>query len=276
MLCATTHSSLCGSIVTVSSCESSFFNGSSQPLSILTSPGDPPTSSAGHACLFQYIMLHLAGYKTWTLAEIQRYHSRNFKTSKAAGHPEIEQDIGIEVTTGPLVRLKRDSIPFIKVIALIVASFPQGQGIANSVGMAIAAKQLGATYNKPGHDLVSNTIWCFTGDGCLQEGIGQEGEGIVITPFWSSLLTCASSQPFPSRATSASTILFLSMIVTPSRSMAPSPPASPRTFPSVSRLRGGTSSTLADPRPSRRRRSRSPPSPPRSNPLVTIREHRRS
>ncbi|KAM0753524.1 transketolase [Meredithblackwellia eburnea MCA 4105] len=112
--------------------------------------------SAGHACLFQYVMLHFVGYDKWTLDEIKRYHSRDFKTSKAAGHPEIEQDIGIEVTTGPL-----------------------GQGIANSVGMAIAAKQLAATYNKPGHEIVENTIWCFTGDGCLQEGVGQEAISVA-------------------------------------------------------------------------------------------------
>ncbi|KAK7044130.1 hypothetical protein VNI00_007847 [Paramarasmius palmivorus] len=108
--------------------------------------------SAGHACLFQYIMLHLTGYPIWTLDELKRYHSRDFQTSRAAGHPEIEQEVGIEVTTGPL-----------------------GQGIANSVGLAIAAKQLAAQYNKPGFEgLIDNTIWCFTGDGCIQEGVGQE------------------------------------------------------------------------------------------------------
>lgn len=44
------------------------------------------------------------------------------------------------------------------------------------MGMAIANKQLAARYNKPQHEIVSNKIWCFTGDGCLQEGVGQEGE----------------------------------------------------------------------------------------------------
>ncbi|EEB92566.1 hypothetical protein MPER_08903 [Moniliophthora perniciosa FA553] len=61
--------------------------------------------SAGHACLFQYIMLHFVGYLTWTLDELKRYHSRNFQTSRAAGHPEIEQEVGIELTTGPLVSI---------------------------------------------------------------------------------------------------------------------------------------------------------------------------
>lgn len=52
---------------------------------------------------------------------------------------------------------------------------PLGQGISNAVGMAIASKQLAATYNREGLDIVDNKIWCFTGDGCLQEGVGQEG-----------------------------------------------------------------------------------------------------
>ena len=137
--------------------------------------------SAGHACLFQYIFLHFAGYEAWTLGQIKMYHSPATSGSMAAGHPEIEYpgefrkieifllylttnetDIyvtwvgaqpGIEVTTGPL-----------------------GQGIANAVGMAIAAKQLAATYNRDELKVVDNKIWCFTGDGCLQEGVGQECE----------------------------------------------------------------------------------------------------
>ncbi|GJN93410.1 hypothetical protein Rhopal_006465-T1 [Rhodotorula paludigena] len=112
--------------------------------------------SAGHACLLQYINLMLVGYEAWTLDEVKRYHSRDFKTSKAAGHPEIEQEAGIEVTTGPL-----------------------GQGIANAVGLAIANKQLAAQYNKPGFDIVDNKIWCFTGDGCIQEGVGQEAISVA-------------------------------------------------------------------------------------------------
>jgi dihydroxyacetone synthase len=68
--------------------------------------------SAGHACLFQYINMMLVGYEAWTLDEVKRYHSRDFKTSKAAGHPEIEQEIGIEVTTGPLVSVTRAQIRF--------------------------------------------------------------------------------------------------------------------------------------------------------------------
>jgi dihydroxyacetone synthase len=106
--------------------------------------------SAGHACLLQYTLLHLTGYEAWTLDQIRLYHSDAVKDSMAAGHPEIEFP-GVEVTTGPL-----------------------GQGISNAVGLAIAGKQLAATYNKDDLDVIGQRIWCFTGDGCLQEGVGQE------------------------------------------------------------------------------------------------------
>ncbi|KAK0193656.1 Transketolase, thiamine diphosphate binding domain-containing protein [Armillaria mellea] len=104
--------------------------------------------SAGHACLWQYIHLHLSGYDAWTLDALKKYHNPDFGI--AAGHPEIEFP-GIELTTGLL-----------------------GQGIANAVGLAIASKHLAATYNKPDFPLVDNRIYCFMGDGCFQEGVGQE------------------------------------------------------------------------------------------------------
>lgn len=114
--------------------------------------------SAGHACLLQYMFLHLSGYPQWTMEQLKMYHSKALEGSMTAGHPEIEYP-GIEVTTGPL-----------------------GQGISNAVGMAIAAKQLGATYNMEGFEVIGKRIWCFTGDGCLQEGVGQECEcGVVIS-----------------------------------------------------------------------------------------------
>lgn len=104
--------------------------------------------SAGHACLLQYLLLHFAGYEAWPLSQVKSYHAPAH--GMAAGHPEIEYP-GIEVTTGPL-----------------------GQGIANAVGLAVAGKHLAATYNRPDMPLVDGTVWCFTGDGCLQEGVGQE------------------------------------------------------------------------------------------------------
>lgn len=108
--------------------------------------------SAGHACLLQYIYLHLTGYKAWSLEMLRRYHSPHFKGSLAAGHPEVEFE-GIEVTTGPL-----------------------GQGVANAVGLAIAGKHLAAKYNQNDFEAVGQRVWCFSGDGCLQEGVGMEGE----------------------------------------------------------------------------------------------------
>jgi dihydroxyacetone synthase len=84
-----------------------------------------------------------------TFDQLKSYHSDRVD-ALCPGHPEIEHD-GIEVTTGPL-----------------------GQGIANAVGLAIATKNLQATYNKPDFDVVSNHTWCMIGDACLQEGVALE------------------------------------------------------------------------------------------------------
>lgn len=105
--------------------------------------------SNGHTCLFQYTFLHLTGYKDMTLDQLKSYHSDRVD-ALCPGHPEIEHE-GIEVTTGPL-----------------------GQGISNAVGLAMATKNLAATFNRPGYDLVSNHTWCMIGDACLQEGVGLE------------------------------------------------------------------------------------------------------
>lgn len=105
--------------------------------------------SNGHTCLFQYAFLHLTGFKDMTIDQLKSYHSDR-ADSICPGHPEIENE-GIEVTTGPL-----------------------GQGIANAVGLAMATKNLAATYNRPGFELVNNTTWCMIGDACLQEGVALE------------------------------------------------------------------------------------------------------
>lgn len=105
--------------------------------------------SNGHTCLFQYTFLHLAGYKDMTMEQLKSYHSA-CHDSLCPGHPEIEIE-GIEVTTGPL-----------------------GQGVANAVGLAMASKNLAATYNREGYELVNNTTWCMIGDACLQEGVALE------------------------------------------------------------------------------------------------------
>ena len=93
--------------------------------------------------------MHLVGYQNYTFEQLKSYHSAR-TDSICPGHPEIEID-GIEVTTGPL-----------------------GQGVGNAVGLAIASKQLSATYNKPGFPIVDNMTWCMIGDACLQEGVALE------------------------------------------------------------------------------------------------------
>jgi dihydroxyacetone synthase len=105
--------------------------------------------SNGHTCLFQYVFQHLSGYKHMSMEQLKTYHSKNPKGS-CPGHPEVEFP-GIEITTGAL-----------------------GQGITNSVGLAIASKNLAATFNKPGFPVVSNHTFAMVGDACLQEGVALE------------------------------------------------------------------------------------------------------
>ncbi|KAF2492528.1 transketolase [Lophium mytilinum] len=113
--------------------------------------------SNGHTSIFQYMFLHLTGYKDMTVDQLKTYHSTR-TDSLCPGHPEIEHE-GIEVTTGPL-----------------------GQGISNAVGLAMATKHLGAVYNKPGFSLVDNMTWCMIGDACLQEGVALES--IQLAGHW--------------------------------------------------------------------------------------------
>ncbi|KAM5353000.1 hypothetical protein ACJ41O_005722 [Fusarium nematophilum] len=110
--------------------------------------------SNGHACLWQYLYMHLVGVKSMTLDQLKSYHSTN-TDSICPGHPEIENE-GVEVTTGPL-----------------------GQGVANAVGLAMATKNLAATYNRPGFELINNMTWCMIGDACLQEGVGLEAVSLA-------------------------------------------------------------------------------------------------
>ncbi|KAI8157430.1 Dihydroxyacetone synthase [Colletotrichum sp. SAR 10_70] len=110
--------------------------------------------SNGHACLWQYLFMHLIGVKSMTVEQLKSYHSDK-TDSICPGHPEIENE-GVEVTTGPL-----------------------GQGVANAVGLAMATKNLAATYNKPGFEVVNNMTWCMIGDACLQEGVGLEAVSLA-------------------------------------------------------------------------------------------------
>lgn len=101
--------------------------------------------SNGHGSMLLFSLLHLTGYRAISLDQIERFRELG---SRCEGHPEYAPEHGIEVTTGPL-----------------------GQGIANAFGMAIVEAWLNARF---GDGLVDHHTYAFVGDGCLQEGIGQE------------------------------------------------------------------------------------------------------
>lgn len=105
--------------------------------------------SAGHGSMFLYAWLHLSGYEEMTLDEIKRFRQLH---SKTPGHPELTHaPSGVETTTGPL-----------------------GQGVANAVGMAIAAKMAEARFNTKEHKIFDHHVVCLAGDGCMQEGVAME------------------------------------------------------------------------------------------------------
>lgn len=108
--------------------------------------------SAGHAAILQYAVLHLTGYDL-PLDEI-----RNFRRagSCTAGHPEYGHVPGVETTTGPL-----------------------GQGVANSVGMAIAEAHLAAVFNRPGHAIIDHRTYVICSDGDLMEGVSYEAASLA-------------------------------------------------------------------------------------------------
>ncbi|HEY8014745.1 MAG TPA: transketolase, partial [Dongiaceae bacterium] len=121
--------------------------------------------SNGHASMLLWSTLFLTqtqavdaeyeqlGKPSVTLDDIKHFRQLG---SKAPGHPEYHLVSGVETTTGPL-----------------------GQGIATSVGMAIARKFLGARYNKPGFDIFDYSIYAVCGDGCLMEGVGSEAASLA-------------------------------------------------------------------------------------------------
>jgi transketolase len=122
--------------------------------------------SAGHASMLLYSLLHLTDvkavskdYETLGEPSVPLDAIKHFRQldSRCPGHPEYRWTSGVETTTGPL-----------------------GQGLANSVGMAIAGRWLAAHYNKPGFDdLINFKVYALCGDGCIMEGISAEAASLA-------------------------------------------------------------------------------------------------
>ena len=108
--------------------------------------------SAGHASMLLYSVLHLTGYDL-PLSEIERFRQLG---SKCPGHPEFRLTPGVETTTGPL-----------------------GQGIANSVGMAIAERWLAAHFNQADDPIVDYRVYAICSDGDMMEGISHESAALA-------------------------------------------------------------------------------------------------
>lgn len=121
--------------------------------------------SNGHASMLLYAMLHLAGVRdvdkngevlkalAVPMEEIKRFRQLG---SRTPGHPESHITTGVETTTGPL-----------------------GQGVGNSLGMAIASKWLAANFNRPGFEIFDFNVYAMCSDGDLMEGIGGEAASLA-------------------------------------------------------------------------------------------------
>jgi transketolase len=121
--------------------------------------------SAGHASMLLYAMLHLTGVKavnpkyevlgelSVSLDDIKHFRQLD---SKCPGHPEYRWTSGVETTTGPL-----------------------GQGVATSVGMAIAGRWGASYFDRPGFDMFGYDVYALCGDGCMMEGISSEAASLA-------------------------------------------------------------------------------------------------
>jgi len=121
--------------------------------------------SAGHASMLLWALLHLSGTKavnasyevpgepSVTLDDIRRFRQLD---SKCPGHPEYRWTSGVETTTGPL-----------------------GQGVATSVGMAIAGRWMASHFNRPGFTMFDHDVYALAGDGCMMEGLSGEAASLA-------------------------------------------------------------------------------------------------
>lgn len=121
--------------------------------------------SVGHASMLLYALLHLSGvqavnrqderlgHPAVTLDDIKRFRQID---SQCPGHPEYRWTSGVETTTGPL-----------------------GQGVATSVGMAIAQRWIAAYFNRPGFELFAYHVYALYGDGCMMEGVSGEAASLA-------------------------------------------------------------------------------------------------
>ena len=121
--------------------------------------------SAGHASMLLYSLLHLCGVKAVnpeyeqlgksavTLDDIQRFRQLD---SKCPGHPEYRWTSGVETTTGPL-----------------------GQGVATSVGIALAKHWMAKTFNRPGFEMFTYNVYALCGDGDMMEGLSGEAASLA-------------------------------------------------------------------------------------------------
>jgi len=130
--------------------------------------------SMGHASMLLYGLIHLAGVRDigpdgepcrggggdarddGLAVPLQAIREFRQHGSSCPGHPEYRYTAGVETTTGPL-----------------------GQGVANSVGMAMASKWYAQTFNKPGFELFSYDVYAMCGDGCMQEGLSSEAASLA-------------------------------------------------------------------------------------------------
>lgn len=121
--------------------------------------------SAGHASTLLYALLHLTGVQTVnpvyevlgrptvSLDDLKQFRQLD---SRTPGHPEYRWTSGVETTTGPL-----------------------GQGVATSVGMAIASRWMAGYFNRPGFEMFGYNVYALAGDGCMMEGVSGEAASLA-------------------------------------------------------------------------------------------------